>query len=477
MRPLLERPPAVVNVGLPWFCDGIRASGGTAIQVEWHPPALAPEIMAVFRRHRERIASANQVAIRRIMGARPFLVGVGIARDLVPGMTPDTILHAGPPVAWERMCGPMRGAIMGALLYEGKARTPDEARDLAASGSIRFAPCHEHAAVGPMAGIVSASMPVFVVEDIEYGTRAYCTLNEGLGKVLRYGAYAPEVIERLRWMETVLSPALRAAVAAAGPLDLRALIAQALHMGDEVHNRNRAATSLFYRAIAPAIVETSPGPVAASVLRFIDGNDHFFLNLSMASCKASLEAARGTPDSSIVLVMARNGTEFGVQVAGVGSRWFTAPAPVPDALFFPGFTKDDANPDIGDSAITETAGLGGFAIAAAPAIVKFVGGTACDAATYTLAMYDITTAEHAAYRIPSLDFRGTPVGIDVIKVARTGQRPFIDTGVAHREPGIGQVGAGVVEAPIEPFLAAARALARGLESPSEKEEPCISMTS
>ncbi|MCU0612664.1 MAG: DUF1116 domain-containing protein [Candidatus Eisenbacteria bacterium] len=478
MRPgLLDRLPAVVNIGLPWFCDGIRAAGGSALQVEWRPPALSPEVMAVFRRHADTIAAANQTAVARIMAARPHLAGMGIARDCIPGMTPDTLLHAGPPVTWEQMCGPMRGAVMGALLHEKRAASPDEAERLAASGAVRFAPCHEHAAVGPMAGIISSSMPVFVVEDIEHGTRAHCTMNEGLGKVLRYGAYGADVIERLRWMERTLYPALQAGLERLGAVDLRALIAQALHMGDEVHNRNRAATSLFYRAVAPALVETCRPDTAAAVLRFIDRNDHFFLNLSMAACKASLDAARGIPASSIAVAMARNGTEFGVQVSGTGDAWFTAPAPVPDALFFPGFSKADANPDIGDSAITETGGLGGFAIAAAPAIVQFVGGTAQDASGFTLAMYEITAAEHGAYRIPSLDFRGTPVGIDVIKVARTGIRPFIDTGVAHREPGVGQVGAGVVEAPIEPFLAAAEALALALASPPGKEQSCALMTS
>ncbi|MBN1424335.1 DUF1116 domain-containing protein [Candidatus Fermentibacteria bacterium] len=465
---LFDRPLSVVNVGIPWFCDGIRAAGAEAIQVDWRPPALPPNVMAAFARHAERITAANQEAVSRILSARPRLVTLGRALDLIPGMTPDTILHAGPPIAWPRMCGPMQGAVMGALLYERRAGTVEEARDLAASGAIRFSPCHDHASVGPMAGIISASMPVFVVRNDEVGAQAFCTMNEGLGKVLRYGAYSPEVIQRLDWMADLLFPVLAEAVKALGGIDLRAIIAQALHMGDEVHNRNRAATSLFLRILAPAIVETAARDAAAEVLRFIDGNDHFFLNLSMASCKVSLDSARGIPSSSVVVAMARNGTEFGVQASGTGSAWFTAPAPVPDALFFPGFSKADANPDIGDSAITETAGLGGFAIAAAPAIVQFVGGAARDAVGYTLAMYEITAAEHTAYRIPGLDFRGTPVGIDLVKVARTGLQPFIDTGVAHREPGIGQVGAGVVRAPIEPFLAAARALAFALE-PTLKE--------
>jgi hypothetical protein len=341
---------------------------------------------------------------------------------------------------------------MGALIYEGLATTPEEAEALAASGDIEYAPCHEHATVGPMAGIVSPSMPVWILKNEEYGNYGYCTLNEGLGRVLRYGAYSEEVIKRLKWMETVLYPTLKKAVEHLGQIDLKNLIAQALHMGDEVHNRNRAGTSLLYRVIAPAIVRTAEdAESAAKVLEFMHDNDHFFLNLSMPVCKVALDAARNIEYSSVLTVMARNGTDFGIQLAGTGDEWFVGPALVPDALFFPGYTKDDANPDIGDSAITETGGLGGFAIAAAPAIVQFVGGTANDALNYTRQMYEITAGENNIYQIPALNFRGTPTGIDVIKVIEKNILPFIDTGVAHKNPGVGQVGAGVLSAPIEPF--------------------------
>ena len=395
-----------------------------------------------------------------MLAAQPFLEGFGQAIDTVPGMTRTTILHAGPPITWERMCGPMRGAVIGGLLYEGRAKSVAEAEKLAASGEIAFAPCHEHQAVGPMAGIITPSMPVFIVENEAYGNRAFCTLNEGLGRVLRYGAYGTEVIEKLSWMEGTLFPVLQRALQDAGRIDLKHLIAQALHMGDEVHNRNRAATSLFYRTLAPAIAGSGFDTAAIkSVLDFINGNDHFFLNLSMPAAKATLDAARGIAYSSVLTVMARNGTDFGIQLSGTGGRWFTGPADLPDALFFPGYSREDANPDIGDSAITETAGLGGFAIAAAPAIVQFVGGSAADALRYTLQMYEITAAENNIYQIPYLDFRGTPTGIDAVKVVEKNILPFIDTGVAHREPGVGQIGAGVLNAPMQPFQAAYEGLA------------------
>lgn len=461
MSDLFGRELRVINIGLRSFTQALDECGVASVQVDWKPPlGASPRAVSAISAKREVIAAANRLALDRITGGKPQLVGLGRAGDLIPGMKKNLLLHAGPPIGWDRMCGPMRGAIMGALIYEGLAKNPDEAEAVAASGKIEYAPCHEHNAVGPMAGIISASMPVFIVENVEYGNRSYATMNEGLGKVLRYGAYGDEVIARLRWMESTLYPVLKDAVAGAAGVDLKAIIAQALHMGDEVHNRNRAATSLLYRALAPHIVRTCGDRMAAAkVLEFINGNDHFFLNLSMAAAKACLDPARGIAGSSVAVAMARNGTDFGVRLAGTDDAWFTGPAPVPDALFFPGFTKADANPDIGDSAVTETYGLGGFAIAAAPAIVQFVGGRAADALDYTLQMYAITAGENRAYQIPALDFRGAPCGIDCVKVVETGILPFIDTGVAHRRPGIGQVGAGVLSAPAEPFLKAYEGLA------------------
>ncbi|OGR43562.1 MAG: hypothetical protein A2X28_05140 [Elusimicrobia bacterium GWA2_56_46] len=453
---LFESELKVINIGLESFKDSLDDKGVKAVQADFRPPLdHDPKLLKKIRANASKISAANKSALGRILNSKPALVGLNRAINVIPGMKKDLILHAGPPVKWAEMCGPMRGAVMGALIYEGLARNEKESEKLAASGRIKFSPCHEHSAVGPMAGIISASMPVFVVKNEEYGNYAYATMNEGLGKVLRYGAYSPEVIERLKWMETVMYPALKRAVELLGRVDLKAITAQALHMGDEVHNRNRAGTSLFYRAIAPAVIRTASGmEQAASVLEFINSNDHSFLNLSMALSKACLDAARNIKYSTVAVVMARNGTEFGVQLAGTGDKWFTGPAPVPDALFFSGYTKEDANPDIGDSAITETNGLGGFAIAAAPAIVQFVGGLAADAVGYTMAMYEITAGENNAYQIPNLDFRGTPTGIDVVKVVEKGILPFIDTGVAHKKPGIGQVGAGVLSAPPEPFVKA-----------------------
>jgi hypothetical protein len=461
MKKIFGEDLRIVNVGLEAFTKVLNEKNVSAVQVDWKPPlgagqAAKQAIVAATARRQK----ANARAMAKILAAQPVLLGLEKALDVIPGMKDNTILHAGPPVKWKDMCGPMQGGVIGALLYEGWAKTPAAAREMAASEKIGYSPCHEHQTVGPMAGIVSPSMPVFLVKNAAAGNMAFCTLNEGLGKVLRYGAFGLDVIQRLRWLEKILAPNLDRALRLNGPLDLKMIIAQALHMGDELHNRNRAATSLLYRALAPAVIRGAEDPAtAAAVLEFINGNDHFFLNLSMAASKACLDAARGIRDSSVVLAMARNGREFGVQLAGTGDAWFCGPAPVPDALFFPGFSKADANPDIGDSAITETNGLGGFAIAAAPAIVQFVGGSSADAVRTTRQMYEITVAENTAYQIPYLDFRGTPTGIDVVKVVDKGILPFIDTGVAHRKAGIGQVGAGVLSAPAEPFLRAYEALA------------------
>ncbi len=466
MKDFLKKEIRVINIGLKSFKETLDEVNVPSIHVDWKPPVEVDEdIIKSVKRYEERIKAANLKTVKRILNSKPHLIDLQRAIDVIPDMKKNLILHAGPPIAWERMCGPMKGAVVGALIYEDFAKNPKEAQNLAASGDIEYSPCHEHATVGPMAGIVSASMPVFVVKNEEYGNTAFCTINEGLGKVLRYGAFSDEVIAKLKWMEDVLYPVLKRAVKSIRNIDLKSIMAQALHMGDEVHNRNRAATSLLYRILAPHIVKTSDDTkITTDVLNFIHNNDHFFLNLSMPACKVSLDSARNIDGSSVVVAMSRNGTEFGIQLSGTGDEWFNGPAPVPDALFFPGFTKEDANPDIGDSSITETNGLGGFAIAASPAIVQFVGGKTKDAIDYTMQMYEITSAENDVFQIPYLNFRGTPTGIDVIKVIEKNILPFIDTGVAHREPGIGQVGAGVLNAPVEPFKKALESFANKISA-------------
>jgi hypothetical protein len=470
---LFQQTLTVVNVGLEHMAQSVRVQDVPVVEVDWRPPQGG----AGYLHHTKdgvSIAQANAEVCRRIKAGRPVLVSMGLARDVIPGMHDQLILHSGPPVEWERMCGPQRGAVMGALIYEGLAADEQSAEVIAASGDIEFSPCHHHQSVGPMAGIISASMPVFVVENkmegysqadpaapkLEGSYYAYSTQNEGLGKVLRYGGMGPEVYRRLHWMAEVLYPTLdRALRRLPDGVDLRNLIAQALHMGDEGHNRNRAGTSLFLRAIGPALARTNQDNEAlARVIEFINGNDHFFLNLSMPAGKASLMPAEGVAGSSLLTVMARNGTDFGIKLASMPDTWFTAPAGRVEGLYFAGFTAEDANPDIGDSTITETAGYGGFAMAAAPAITQFVGGSPDSALEATLEMYEITFDEHNQYSIPALNYRGTPLGIDVRKVKETGLLPRLNTGIAHREPGIGMVGAGVLRAPQECFDKAYEAL-------------------
>ena len=398
------------------------------------------------------IDHANRTAVERMTTARPILTGLGAARDVVPGMTDDLLLHAGPPIEWPRASGPLRGAVIGALLFEGRARDEAEAIALVERGEISLEPCHHHSAVGPMAGVISPSMQVYVVEDAAHGHRTFSNLNEGYGKVLRYGAFSDDVLARLRWMNDVLAPVLAEAVASAGGIDLRTLLAEALHMGDEGHNRNKAGSLLFLKLLAPHIARVAPdGGTAAEVLRYLGDTALAVLNPVMAACKAMADAAHGEEGSTIGSTMARNGTDFGIRVSGLGDRWFTAPCEIPQGLWFPGFTAADANPDIGDSTITETAGIGGFAMATAPAIVTFVGSTPKDATNATLEMYEITVAEHKHFTIPALDFRGSPTGVDLRKVVEKGITPRINTGIAHKQAGVGQVGAGLVRPPMAIF--------------------------
>jgi len=398
------------------------------------------------------IEKANEQAVERMMQSRPVVVGMGKALEVIPGMQEDLLLHAGPPITWERASGPMRGAITGALIFEGKAKDESSAKKLVESGAIKLEPCHHHQAVGPMAGVICPSMSVYILENKTHGNKSYSNLNEGYGKVLRYGAYSPEVLDRLRWMEEVMAPVLGKAITLSGGIDMRALLSESLHMGDEGHNRNKAGSIIFTTRLAPFITRAAPNSeTAAEIIQNLADNALSVLNPVMAACKGMVDAAHGIEGSTIVSVMARNGTDFGIRVSGLGDRWFTAPVAVPQGLYFPGFTAEDSSGDIGDSTITETAGIGGFAMASAPAIVTFVSGTPRDAMNATLEMYEICSSEHKYFTIPPLDFRGTPTGIDIRKVVETGITPRVNTGIAHKDAGVGQVGAGLVRPPMEMF--------------------------
>ena len=407
------------------------------------------------------IETANAETLSRMLSGDPVLIDVIPAHQAIPTLEPGMILHAGPPIDWTRMCGPMRGAIQGIAVFEGWASDLADADKKAAAGDFTFAPNHPFDTVGPMTGMTTVSQPLLVVENRTFGNRAYCAINEGLGKVMRFGGNDEEVLNRLRWLRDSFGPALGRALRHMGGLPLKNIIARGLTMGDEMHQRNVACSGLTLRALAPALAETSENNTElAKALAFIAGNDQFFLNIAMAMGKSITDPARGIEGSSIVTAMCRNGTDFGVLVSGTSDQWFTAPVEMPDGLYFPGYTEADANPDMGDSAIVETIGLGGFAMGAAPAVAGFVGaGAASEAGNFTRAMGEITQGENPEWTIPGMDYLGVPTGIDIRRVVETGLAPTINTGIAHREPGIGQVGAGVVKAPMGCFTAALTALA------------------
>ncbi|MEI5672433.1 MULTISPECIES: DUF1116 domain-containing protein [unclassified Nocardioides] len=450
----------IVNVGADLFADAVAGQAVDVERVDWRPPMPGTEADLAIVAADPRRQDANRRALEAVLGVTARLVDVAPAGEVL-GLQRGEFLHAGPPIDWARASGPLRGGLMAGAALEGLVDDPEDAVALFEAGSsVSLEPCHHRATVGPMAGVVTPSMWMFVLEDPATGRRTHCSLNEGLGKVLRYGAYSPEVLTRLRWMGDVLGPLLQAAVRATEPVDVTGILTQMLQMGDEAHNRNRAGTLMLLRDLAPAMVRS--GLDAADVaegMRFVGANDHFFLNLAMPACKLALDAARGIEGSTMVVAMARNGTDFGIQVAGTGDEWFTGPAQVADGLYLGDYGPDDANPDIGDSAITETAGIGGFAMATAPAIVRLVGGTVPDALATTRRMHEITLGENPRWSVPVLDFQGTPTGIDVTRVCRTGILPQINTGMAGRVAGTGQVGAGLVTPPAEIFPQALARLA------------------
>ena len=429
-------------------------------------------LSSLLARHEARIATANAEGLRRMLAADPVLLDVVPAGKAMPELAKPggkhLVLHAGPPIEWERMCGPMQGAVAGALVFERWAPDLEAAARLAASGEVRFQPNHHFGAVGPMTGITTRSMPVMVVENrgeaIGAGNRAYCMINEGLGKVMRFGANDGEVLARLAWLRDVFGPLLGAALRRAGGLELSPLIARGLAMGDEMHQRNVACSTLTLRALAPHFAGLADdAQMLARCAAFIAGNDQFFLNVGMAMGKSIMDPVRGIEACSLVTAMCRNGTDFGLRLSATGDEWFTAPVEMPQGLYFAGFSAADANPDMGDSAIMETIGLGAFAMASAPAVAGFVGAGGLDEAiAVTRAMGAIAPARNAKWAMPVLGFEGVPTGIDVRLVVESGVQPAINTGIAHRKPGIGQVGAGVARAPLACFEQALSAFARAL---------------
>ncbi|MBE0582696.1 MAG: DUF1116 domain-containing protein [Desulfofustis sp.] len=403
------------------------------------------------------INEANKTCLQKIQESTAVWSDIRTARDVIPGMTERTVLHAGPPVAWENMCGPMRGSITGACIYEGWAKTPEEVEQLAVSGELEFDSSHHHHAIGPMSGIITPSMEVNVVSNTVHNIETYSTLYMGIGKVLRHGAFDDEVLAKLRWMNAELAPLLKAALQRAGGIDLKSIVAQAVQMGDELHNRNKASNALLLTALVQHLIAVGEKNEVIKAIDFIDKAGHFILNAVMAGSKGMLDAGSNIENSTIVTALARNGYETGIRVSGLGDRWFTAPAPMIEGVYFPGFGPDDANPDMGDSAITETVGLGSFAMAGAPAVVEYIGGTAQFAMETTMRMYEITAGEHETYKLPPVNFRGTPLGIDIRKVVETGITPVINTGIACKRPGVGQIGAGLTAAPMACFTAALEA--------------------
>lgn len=465
---LFNQPLHVVNVGLQGFADDLLAQGVRVTHVDWKPPAGGnPETSALLAQLgsgaiKDRVAEANKEALERMISADPVLVDVIPAAEAIPELDDHMILHAGPPIGWDRMCGPLRGAIAGIAVFEGWATDLAAAEKMASEGAFGFAPNHHYSSVGPMTGTTTVTQPVMVIENRKFGNRAFCTINEGLGKVMRFGGNDEEVLNRLRWLRDEFGPSLGKALRSTGGIPLKNIVARGLAMGDEMHQRNVGCSGLVLRELAPALARTASDMTSLErALAFIGGNDQFFLNIAMAMGKAIMDPVIGIESACVVTAMSRNGTEFGIRVSGTGDEWFTAPVEMPKGLYFPGFTEDDANPDMGDSTIVETIGLGGFAMAASPAVAGFVGaGQAVDAINFTRSMGEITVGDNPEWTIPAMDYTGVPTGIDIRLVLETGLAPTINTGIAHKEPGVGQVGAGVVRAPLACFEKAVVKFAR-----------------
>ena len=461
---LLSEKPVVVNIGIKGFAEPIRKYGGKVLQFDWKPVAGGNQkLIKILQKLKqlESLEKENMTVVEAMKDSAPYLVDVVPAYTVIPELEGKVLLHAGPPIEYSEMTGPMQGSCIGAALFEGWAKDEDEARRQLENKEIKFIPCHHVKAVGPMGGITSANMPVLVVENRLTGNSSYCTMNEGIGKVLRFGAYSEEVVNRLKWMKDILGPVLGKAIRQVeGGINLNVIIAKAITMGDEFHQRNIAASLLFLKEVTPLIVLLDiDDNMKKEVIQFLANTDQFFLNIMMATGKAIVDGARLNEVGTVVTTMTRNGKDFGIRISGLGDKWFTAPVNTPKGLFFTGFTQDDANPDIGDSAITETVGVGGMTMIAAPGVTRFVGaGGFADALKVSDEMSEICIIHNPNFTIPTWDFKGAPLGIDIRKVVETGITPVINTGIAHKNAGVGQVGAGTVRAPLGCFTKALEAL-------------------
>ncbi|RRD32470.1 acyl-CoA synthetase FdrA [Streptococcus minor] len=466
---LLTEKPRVINIGLQSFNDSITAYGGQSVQYSWRPIAGGNKkmikILNFLEGFSDEIDAENAAVAQRMKQVQPFLIDVVKARDVIPelnDLSQKTLLHAGPPITWETMTGPMQGSCLGAALFEKWAQTEEEARALFEEGHVRFIPCHHVHAVGPMGGITSGDMAVLVVENKIDGVRAYCTMNEGIGKVLRFGAYSEEVVQRLEWMRDVLGPTIAKALKLSEDgINLNVLIAKAITMGDEFHQRNIAASLNFVKEIVPLITKLDlDKDVKYDVIKFLSDTDQFFLNIMMATGKVIVDSARKDAKGTIVTTMTRNGVDFGIRIAETNDDWYTAPVNTPKGLYFTGFSEEDGNPDIGDSAITETVGVGAMAMIAAPGVTRFVGaGGFQDAIETSEEMARICITRNSNWSIPNWNFEGSVLGIDIRKIVETGITPIINTGIAHKKAGLGQVGAGTVRAPLGCFEKALEAYA------------------
>jgi len=468
---MLYTKPRVINVGVESFNEPIQKYQGKSVQFDWKPVAGGnKQLMHVLKEIKKinHIKDDNQKMLESFKKAQPYMMDVVPAKQVIKELAGDKkiLLHAGPPIKFENMTEPMQGSCVGAALFEGWVSSEEEGWKLLKSGGVEFMPCHSVRAVGPMGGITSANMPVMIIENKYKGNQAFCTLNEGIGKVLRFGAYSKEVIDRLTWMKNVLGPTLSKALhETKNGLNVTVIMAKAITMGDEFHQRNIAASLVFLKEIAPLITSLDiEQDTKKDVIQFLADTDQFFLNIMMATGKSIVDGARTQKSGTIVTTMTRNGENFGIRVGGMGDQWFTAPVNTPNGLYFTGFSQEDANPDIGDSSIAETVGFGGMSMIAAPGVTRFVGaGGFEDAQRVSNEMMKICTEHNSNFTIPTWDFQGTPLGIDIIKVVETGITPIINTGIAGRVAGTGQVGAGTVRAPLACFEKALLAYAEELK--------------
>lgn len=341
---------------------------------------------------------------------------------------------------------------MGAALHEKWAVSREDAEDKFRRNEIKLGACNDHATVGAGAGILSPSMPVLICRDMHNGNEGYCLPFEGRSGLGVWGVYNDDVEATLQVIEKQFAPAVNQVLTEQGGIPVKGIIARSLQMNDDIHTRQTAAGLILLSEIAPKLMHSDLDREAITMcIEMFSSSERWFHPLGMASAMSTIRGLKGTEYSTVVTAICNGGVNTGLKVAALGEQWFTAPAPMLTGSYLsPQWSEKDASPYCGDSTITEVVGMGAFAGAAAPSVLRLRGGTYQDGINQSMDMRTLTVGLNSNYPIPLLDFTGPGLAIDIRKVINTGTPVVCHGGIISKDGG--QIGAGIATFPMEVYV-------------------------